>query len=183
MDDSDDEDYNEDPDAHITWCDMIALVAQLEWLMLKFGDVNGNVVELSQKLWQFWAQLLHDDLLNSKQMQIDSFFLHTISLSLSLLNILAVQTGHHSVTTLLCYWMSQVTNVWPCGIYLILNAILVHQLVCIMSISTVLMTCNPTGWHSNSSTSANNGHLTICFKKSGQFTLQNGACIPDWRSV
>jgi hypothetical protein len=78
VDNSDgDEDDNEDIDAHVTRRDAIALVAQLERLTIKFGDVKDNVTELSQKLRQFRVQLLRDDLLNSKQTQIDSFFLPT----------------------------------------------------------------------------------------------------------
>ena len=57
------------------------LVARLEQLStrlsIKFGDARANTAELSQKLCQFRVQLLHDDLLNSKQTEIDSYFLHT----------------------------------------------------------------------------------------------------------
>ncbi len=70
-DNNDDED--DDPDAHVTRRDTIGLVAQLERLSIKFGDT----VELPQKLRRFRAQLLRDDLLNSKQTHIDSYFLHT----------------------------------------------------------------------------------------------------------
>ncbi|KAN0134131.1 hypothetical protein V8E53_008068 [Lactarius tabidus] len=49
----------------------------LEQLTIKFGDIEGNAVELSQKLHQYRVQLLHEDLVNSKQTQIDSYFSHT----------------------------------------------------------------------------------------------------------
>jgi hypothetical protein len=78
VEDSDgNDDESEDEDAHITRCDTIALVAQLERLTIKFGDIKGNAVELSQKLCQFHGKLLHEDLKNSKQTQIDSYFPHT----------------------------------------------------------------------------------------------------------
>ncbi|KAH9044898.1 hypothetical protein EDB83DRAFT_2553854 [Lactarius deliciosus] len=75
VEDSDgDEDDDEDPDAHVTRRDAIALVAQLERLTIKFGEVEGNTVELSQQLRQFRVHLLHDDLVNSKQTRIDTYF-------------------------------------------------------------------------------------------------------------
>jgi hypothetical protein len=78
VDNSDgDEGNNEDADADVTRHNTITLVAQLERLAIKFGDVKGNAAELAQKLCQFRVELLCNDLLNSKQTQIDSFFLHT----------------------------------------------------------------------------------------------------------
>ena len=78
VDDSDDDDDDDnDQDAHVTRRDTIALVAQLERLTIKFGDIKGNAVDLSQKLRQFRVHLLHEDLQNSKQTQIDSYFSHT----------------------------------------------------------------------------------------------------------
>lgn len=68
---------NDDADANVTQCDTITLVPQLERLSIKFGDVKSNAAELTQKLREFQVKLLHDDLLNSKQAPINSFFLHT----------------------------------------------------------------------------------------------------------
>jgi hypothetical protein len=77
VEDSDgDNDESEDEDAHITRCDTIALVAQLEQLTIKFGDIKGDAVKLSQNLHQFCGKLLHEDLKNSKQTQIYSYFPH-----------------------------------------------------------------------------------------------------------
>jgi hypothetical protein len=75
VEDSDDED--DDEDAHVTRRDTIALVAQLEQLTIKLGGVESNAAELSQKLRHFRVQLLHEDLQNSKQTQLDSYFTST----------------------------------------------------------------------------------------------------------
>lgn len=75
VEDSDDED--DDEDAHVTRRDTITLVAQLERLAIKFGGVESNPVELSQKLRHFRVHLLHEDLQNSKQTQLDSYFSST----------------------------------------------------------------------------------------------------------
>ena len=77
VDDSDGDEGDKKADADVTQRDMITLVTQLERLAIKFGDVKSNAAELTQKLCQFQVELLHDDLLDSKQTQIDSFFLHT----------------------------------------------------------------------------------------------------------
>ena len=78
VDDEDEEEVDtKGPDANLTRHDAILLISQLEYLSIRLGGGEVNTSRLAQELCQFRAHLFREELLNSKQTSIDSYFSRT----------------------------------------------------------------------------------------------------------
>jgi len=74
VDDDSDDDDSEDLDPDVTLHETLELAAKLERLSVKFGCKQGNALDLNQELRKFRAHLKREELKNSKQITIDTFF-------------------------------------------------------------------------------------------------------------
>ena len=73
------EDNTLDPDAGLTHREVVELVQQLEHLTLRWGPNSPLTLELTHRLQDFRVFLRREELLNVKQVTIDTFFNHSVA--------------------------------------------------------------------------------------------------------